>query len=48
MEWIGNWYLTYRTGRELQRLAYAAEIPKDRLQVSSEALGVDMFLIARN
>jgi extracellular factor (EF) 3-hydroxypalmitic acid methyl ester biosynthesis protein len=44
MEWIGNWYLTYRTGDDLERLGNQAGIP--RVCVSSEPLGVDLFLTA--
>ena len=47
MEWIGNWYLTYRTGRDLERLAMGAGISRDRLSVGSEVLGVDLMLIAQ-
>ena len=47
MEWIGNWYLTYRTGRDLERLAMGAGISQDRFSIGSEALGVDLILTAR-
>jgi hypothetical protein len=47
MEWIGNWYLTYRTGNDLARLAAQAGIPQQQCSLGSEALGVDLFLIAR-
>ena len=47
MEWIGNWYLTYRTGNDLQQLRARAGIPQEQCSVGSEALGVDLFLIAR-
>ena len=46
MEWIGNWYLNYRTAEDLQRLAMLAGIPKDAFSIGSEALGVDLFLTA--
>lgn len=47
MEWIGNWYLTYRTDSDLERLAMGAGISQDRFSVGREALGVDLMLIAR-
>ena len=46
MEWIGNWYLTYRTTEDLERLALRAEIPKEHYSITSEPLGVDLFLLA--
>jgi extracellular factor (EF) 3-hydroxypalmitic acid methyl ester biosynthesis protein len=46
MEWIGNWYLTYRTADEMQRLALRAGIPPERFSVRSERLGVDLFVAA--
>jgi hypothetical protein len=46
MEWIGNWYLIYRTPDELARLGLAAGIPANCLSLSTELLGVDLFLIA--
>jgi extracellular factor (EF) 3-hydroxypalmitic acid methyl ester biosynthesis protein len=47
MEWIGNWYLIYRTADELERLGVQAGIPGDLFSISTERLGVDLFLIAR-
>lgn len=47
MEWIGNWYLTYRTSSELERLASGAGIPQDKFYVGSETLGVNLIVIAR-
>jgi hypothetical protein len=47
MEWIGNWYLLYRTAQQLAELARHAEIPADRFRVAAEPLGVDWFLVAR-
>jgi hypothetical protein len=47
MEWIGNWYLTYRTAVDFERLAAAANIPRDKLHVGSETIGVDLYLTAR-
>lgn len=47
MEWIGNWYLSYRTAGQLAGLAAAAEIPAERCSIASEASGVDLFLVAQ-
>jgi hypothetical protein len=47
MEWIGNWYLTYRTADDLERLSGAAGIARQQCALASDALGVDLFLIAR-
>ncbi|NQT17077.1 MAG: class I SAM-dependent methyltransferase [Planctomycetes bacterium] len=47
MEWIGNWYLLYRTRDELAALSTRAGIPGDQATVGSERLGVDLFLAAR-
>ena len=47
MEWIGNWYLLYRMPGQLEQLAIRAGIPRGRLTISSERLGVDLFLVAR-
>lgn len=44
MEWIGNWYLIYRTRSDLAQLAKAADIPSNSIQVSAEASGVDLLL----
>ncbi len=46
MEWIGNWYLKYRTGETLENLGRAAEIPPERFRIGCEATGVDLFLVA--
>ena len=46
MEWIGNWYLTYRTLADLERLAAGAGINPHRTFVASEALGVILTLTA--
>jgi extracellular factor (EF) 3-hydroxypalmitic acid methyl ester biosynthesis protein len=47
MEWIGNWYLTYRTAEDLERLALQSGIPASQFTIASEPLGVDLFLVAR-
>jgi hypothetical protein len=46
MEWIGNWYLLYRTREELLQLALDAGLPADSCQVTAERLGIDLFLCA--
>jgi len=46
MEWIGNWYLMYRTADELRKLGADAGIPTDRFDVQVEHTGVDLFLVA--
>ncbi|NLS92934.1 MAG: class I SAM-dependent methyltransferase [Planctomycetaceae bacterium] len=48
MEWIGNWYLIYRTADELRDLAARAGIPADRFSVQTERSGADLFLVAEN
>ncbi|HJT31555.1 MAG TPA: class I SAM-dependent methyltransferase [Pirellulales bacterium] len=46
MEWVGNWYLIYRTVGELAELASAAGLPRDAFTVCAEPLGIDLFLQA--
>jgi extracellular factor (EF) 3-hydroxypalmitic acid methyl ester biosynthesis protein len=46
MEWIGNWYLLYRTRADLERLADGASIPAEARRVVTETTGCDLFLIA--
>lgn len=46
MEWIGNWYLTYRTAEKLRGLAREAGIPDAQFDVQVEHTGVDLFLVA--
>ena len=46
MEWIGNWYLTYRSFDDLRDLAMEAGIPPDSFQIGSESTGTDWFLSA--
>jgi hypothetical protein len=47
MEWIGNWYLVYRTADALAELAARAGVPAGQATVGSERLGVDLFLAGR-
>jgi extracellular factor (EF) 3-hydroxypalmitic acid methyl ester biosynthesis protein len=44
MEWIGNWYLIYRTAEEMTALAQAAGIPRGTWEIGAERLGIDLFL----
>jgi hypothetical protein len=44
MEWLGNWYLIYRTQAELAALAAAAGISSDCSSLGSEPLGIDLYL----
>jgi len=46
MEWIGNWYLKYRTAEQLESLALAAGIPSGDFHIACERTGVDLFLVA--
>jgi len=47
MEWIGNWYLTYRTPAEMRDLALNAGIPSNCQRLGSEATGSNLFLQVR-
>jgi hypothetical protein len=47
MEWIGNWYLIYRTADDLEKLALQAGIPPEVFSIGSEKLGVDLFIMAQ-
>ena len=47
MEWIGNWYLIYRTAEDLARLAEQAGIPAPCVRIGAERLGIDLFLCAK-
>lgn len=44
MEWIGNWYLIYRTREDLVRLARSASISEGDFEVFAEASGIDLLL----
>jgi extracellular factor (EF) 3-hydroxypalmitic acid methyl ester biosynthesis protein len=47
MEWIGNWYLKYRTVEDMEKLGVAAGIPRRHFSIGCERIGVDLFLVAR-
>jgi len=40
MEWIGNWYLIYRSEEQMQTLIARAGLPPDAVSLGSEPLGV--------
>lgn len=44
MEWIGNWYLIYRTAEQLMQLGLAAGLPASGLVIGAERFGIDLFL----
>ena len=46
MEWIGAWYLIYRTEEQLAALAGAAGIPREACTIESDPTGVDLLLRA--
>lgn len=46
MEWLGNWYLLYRTADDLANLARSAGVPEANFNVFAERLGIDLFIEA--
>lgn len=46
MEWVGNWYLIYRTREELADLVSAADIPDEAWRISAEPTGANLLLTA--
>jgi hypothetical protein len=46
MEWIGLWYLNYRTPEEMEQLGLSAGIPRDSLAIGCDRTGLDLFLRA--
>lgn len=44
MEWIGNWYLRYRTADKFVALCDDAGIPHECRTLGAERLGIDLFL----
>ena len=46
MEWIGNWYLTYRSQADLEMIARQSGIPARCSTISSKSTGTDFALIA--
>jgi extracellular factor (EF) 3-hydroxypalmitic acid methyl ester biosynthesis protein len=47
MEWLGNWYLTYRDDDELRQLAARSALPAVCTTFGAEPLGVDLWVAAR-
>jgi hypothetical protein len=47
MEWIGNWYLIYRTEPEFRAVASKAGCPAGALEFGAEPLGVGLFVTAK-
>jgi len=46
MEWIGDWYLIYRTESDLQKLALNAGIPVSAISHGAEPQGIDLYISA--
>lgn len=46
MEWVGNWYLTYRTRQQMEQLAAMAQIPPAHFSLGCDRTGADLFLMA--
>ena len=46
MEWIGNWYLVYRSANAMIQLARQAKLPHDRFVVKSEELKANHYIEA--
>jgi extracellular factor (EF) 3-hydroxypalmitic acid methyl ester biosynthesis protein len=44
MEWIGNWYLLYRTRADLEQLARKSGLEANHFEVTAEASGIDLLL----
>jgi hypothetical protein len=44
MEWIANWYLTYRDERQLRKLVEAVGVSETSADFGAEPLGVDLYL----
>lgn len=47
MEWLGNWYLIYRTVDEFAAIAAAAGISTNACRIGADRTGCDLFLVAR-
>ena len=47
MEWVGNWYLIYRSRRQIAQLARQAAVPAACCSVEAEPLGVNLLLHIR-
>jgi SAM-dependent methyltransferase len=47
MEILGDWFLNHRSEDELMRFAMQAGIPKDKIEITREPLGINLFLKVR-
>jgi extracellular factor (EF) 3-hydroxypalmitic acid methyl ester biosynthesis protein len=47
MEWLANWYLIYRDGKQFRALVQAADVAADEIQFGAEPLGVDLYVTIR-
>lgn len=47
MEWIGNWYLTYRDREQFKQIAIDAGLGQEQFQIITDRTGVDLFLVAQ-
>jgi extracellular factor (EF) 3-hydroxypalmitic acid methyl ester biosynthesis protein len=43
MEWIGNWYLIYRTAEQMRQVAERAGIPQQQVRISAESSGINLY-----
>jgi hypothetical protein len=43
MEWLGNWYLLYRTADEFEQVVASASLPGVAAEFGSEPLGVCLY-----
>jgi extracellular factor (EF) 3-hydroxypalmitic acid methyl ester biosynthesis protein len=49
MEWLGNWYLTYRDAKAFGRLFESARLQDVSIEFSAEPLGIDLYAkVTRN
>jgi extracellular factor (EF) 3-hydroxypalmitic acid methyl ester biosynthesis protein len=48
MEIVGEWFLIHRDEQDLRHMAKAAGFSEERISVTSDATGVNLFLIASN
>lgn len=42
MEWIGNWYLTYRTADQMRAVAQETPLPPEMVTIHAESSGVNL------
>ena len=46
MEWVANWYLTYRSDEDMRALAVDSQLPRGSWTTDIEPAGVNRFLSA--